>query len=106
MDEVNSSSELLINFKKEHVDDSFVQVTLTIKRLFTVMILRLVNRAGLFEGRLIILMMMMIMMMMMMMMIIIITIIKIFQQGLHFTYMEFSVGPCKNKIAKAKEIVD
>ena len=32
---------------------------------------------------------------------------KIFQQGAHFTYMWFSVGPCKNKIAaKAKEIVD
>ena len=38
--------------------------------------------------------------------IIIIIIIKIFQQGAHFTYMWFSVGPCKNKIAKAKEIVD
>jgi len=38
--------------------------------------------------------------------IIIIIIIKTFQQGAHFTYMWFSVGPCKNKIAKAKEIVD
>jgi len=38
--------------------------------------------------------------------IIVIIIIKIFQQGAHFTYMWFSVGPCKNKIAKAKEIVD
>jgi len=38
--------------------------------------------------------------------IIIMIIIKIFQQGAHFTYMWFSVGPCKNKIVKAKEIVD
>jgi len=35
-----------------------------------------------------------------------IIIIKIFQQGAHFTYMWFSVGPCITKIAKAKEIVD